>query len=492
MGLRHQVRPLQPQDPREVSGYPLRGRLGAGGMGTVYLSETRGGQPVAVKVVHAQLAEDPLFRRRFEQEVNAALRVRGRYLVPVLDSDTAGAVPWVATSYVPGPSLASAVATSGPLPPQTVLLLTAGIAHALTAIHDAGVVHRDLKPGNVLLAEDGPAVIDFGIARAADATSLTGTDVRVGTPAFMAPEQIEGGAPATPALDIFALGLTAYFAATGTHPFGEGAASSLLYRIVNGQPDISACPPGLRELIGPCLAKDPAARPTPSDIVETCRRLGETMGLASPLPSAGWFTAPYTTVSAVPTPPRVPPFVPPHVMSAPTPTPLTQYPTGTRRPSYPPATRHGSRAATSAITLALLSLPGLLYLAYLITEFQRFSAGPPVVVPVYLTLGVTEMIAFLIGALLLSQHAMVGRWMIVVAGGVVALQGAGSIPIFFFTGGDLAFEPPPSLPAYSVIFFVVMPLIAAPALAAAITAAHPSTGRWCLSVAGPAVPPGLR
>ncbi|SOD65449.1 Serine/threonine protein kinase [Streptomyces zhaozhouensis] len=457
-------------------------------MGTVYLSHTRGGRPVAVKVVHPQLAEDPLFRRRFEQEVNAALRVRGRYLVPVLDSDTSGAVPWVATDYVPGPSLASGVATHGRLSPEAALRLTAGVAHALAAIHEAGVVHRDLKPGNVLLAEDGPAVIDFGIARAADATSLTGTDVRVGTPAFMAPEQIEGAAPATPAVDVFALGLTVHFAATGTHPFGEGATSALLYRIVNGRPDLSACPSALRELVGACLARDPAARPTPADIVGTCRRLGETMGLASPLPSTGWLPEAHTTVPDVPAPlpeqprvpPQVPPFMPPGVMSAPAPAPLTEYPAGAGRPSHPPATGHGSRTATAtaAITLALLSLPGLLYLVHLITEFESLSVGPPALIRAHLALGVIEIAALLTGALLLSQRVSAGRWVTVVAGGAVALQGASAVPFFYSTGGDLAFESPPPLPSYSVIFFVIMPLVAAPALAAAITAGHPSTGRW--------------
>jgi serine/threonine protein kinase len=305
----------------EVSGYRLRGRIGAGAMGTVYLSQTLGGQPVALKVVHDRLAQDPMFLRRFQQEVNAARRVRGRYLVPVLDSNTEGAVPWLATEYVPGPSLTLAVATHGPLPPEAVVRLIAGIAQALEDIHSGEVVHRDLKPGNVLLGDDGPAVIDFGIARAADASALTSTNVRVGTPAFMAPEQIEGTPPATPAVDVFALGLTAHFAATGTHPFGEGTESALLYRIVNRQPDLSSCPEGLRELIGPCLEKEPADRPSPSGIVEACRSLGQTMGLENPLPSTGWLPAAYPTrtdtevdVEAL----RLPPHIPPHEMSAPT------------------------------------------------------------------------------------------------------------------------------------------------------------------------------
>ncbi|WP_328342230.1 protein kinase [Streptomyces violaceus] len=279
---------LSPDDAHEIAGYRLRARLGEGGMGMVYLSHTRGGQPVALKVVRREYAQDPEFRKRFSQEVTAARRVQGPYTAPVLDSFTEGPEPWLAIGYVPGPSLASAVYQHGRLPLRTVLQLTAGIAEALQTIHAAGVIHRDLKPSNVLLASDGPRVIDFGIARAADTTALTGTDVRLGTPAYMAPEQAMGG-DVTPVLDVFALGLVAFFAATGRHPFGEGASHALLYRIVSNEPDLDACPDELRGVIAGCLAKDPRARPTPEQIIEACNTLAGTGGL---IRHEGWWLPP--------------------------------------------------------------------------------------------------------------------------------------------------------------------------------------------------------
>ncbi|MEV0323639.1 serine/threonine protein kinase [Streptomyces sp. NPDC050658] len=279
---------LAPDDAREIAGYRLRARLGEGGMGMVYLSHTRGGQPVALKVVRREYAQDPEFRQRFTQEVTAARRVQGPYTAPVLDSFTDGPEPWLAVSYVPGPSLSSAVYEHGVLPVPTVLQLMAGIAEALQTIHAAGVIHRDLKPSNVLLAADGPRVIDFGIARAADTTALTGTDVRLGTPAFMAPEQAMGG-DVTPALDVFALGLVAHFAATRQHPFGDGASHALLYRIVSTEPDLSACPEQLRGLVAACLAKEPGARPTPAQIIDACASLAGTSGLAR---QEGWWLPP--------------------------------------------------------------------------------------------------------------------------------------------------------------------------------------------------------
>ncbi|WP_052851508.1 serine/threonine-protein kinase [Streptomyces avicenniae] len=302
-------RPLGREDPREVAGYRLMARLGSGGMGTVYLSYTRGGQPVALKLVRNEFAEDPDFRRRFEQEVRAARQVHGVYTVPVLDSNTEGAAPWLATAYVPGMPLSEAVRDHGPLPLATVLLLMGGVAEALSSIHAAGIVHRDLKPGNVLLAPDGPKVIDFGIARAADATALTGTDVRVGTPSYMAPEQITG-APVGPATDVFTLGLVTYYAATGGHPFGEGAAHAVMYRAVQDEPDLGAVPPEVAGLIRACLAKAPEARPTPGQVIEACRRLspGRTLQRAEswlPPPVAAAVGQRAATPS-VATPPPVP------------------------------------------------------------------------------------------------------------------------------------------------------------------------------------------
>ncbi|MFD7325250.1 serine/threonine-protein kinase [Streptomyces sp. NPDC059875] len=263
--------PLAGDDPTTVAGYRLAARLGAGGMGKVYLSYTPGGRPVAIKVIRPEFGDDAEFRRRFAQEVQSAQRVQGLFTAPVIDADTDGPMPWLATAYVPGPSLADAVLAHGALPVETVLLLVAGMAEALHVIHGAGIVHRDLKPSNVLLAADGPRVIDFGIAYAADATSLTGSGVTIGTPSFMAPEQAQGGGRVTPATDVFALGQVAAFAATGTPAFGEGTSHGVLYRIIHEEPDLSRVPERLQELVVRSLAKDPAARPSVAEIIALCQ-----------------------------------------------------------------------------------------------------------------------------------------------------------------------------------------------------------------------------
>ncbi|WP_051023442.1 serine/threonine-protein kinase [Nocardia pneumoniae] len=238
---------LSADDPREIGGYRLCARLGAGGMGRVYLAYTPGGRPVALKVVRPELAEDHEFRHRFAQEVASARRIHGLYTAQVIDAGTCATTPWLATTFVPGPSLHQVVHRYGPLPERTVLLLCAGIAEALHAIHTAGVVHRDLKPGNVLIAADGPRVIDFGIARAADASPLTGTGLLVGSPGFIAPEQVSG-LPATPATDVFALGALIAYTGSATHPFGDGPEPASLYRAIHDEPDLSrlphtSCPP---------------------------------------------------------------------------------------------------------------------------------------------------------------------------------------------------------------------------------------------------------
>ncbi|MFJ5262893.1 protein kinase [Streptomyces sp. NPDC088387] len=262
--------PLQADDPRQVAGYRLAARLGAGGMGRVYLSHTQGGRPVAIKVVRPELADDADFRRRFRREITAAQRVRGAYTAELIDADADGTPPWLATLYVPGPALSEAVARRGPLPVPAVLWLTAGIAEALQAVHGAGIVHRDLKPSNVLLASDGPRVIDFGISMAADVSSHTATGATLGTPQYMAPEQATAG-EVTAATDVFALAQTAAFALLGRPLYGDGPSATVLYRIVHTRPDLSGLPDGLRPLIARCLAHDPAERATLTDIVEWCR-----------------------------------------------------------------------------------------------------------------------------------------------------------------------------------------------------------------------------
>ncbi|MER7850693.1 protein kinase [Kitasatospora sp. NPDC096077] len=269
--------PLQAEDPTEVAGYRLYARLGAGGMGRVYLSYTPGGRPVALKVVRPEFAEDPEFHRRFTQEVANAQRIHGLYTAQVIDAGTEADSPWLVTAYVPGPSLQQVVREHGALPVRTVLLLMGGIAEALQAIHGVDVVHRDLKPANVLVAADGPRVIDFGIARAADATALTGTGLRIGSPAFMSPEQAQGAA-VTPATDVFALGALAAYVASGVQPFGEGPDTAVLYRVVHERPELDAVPAELRALLERCLAKSPADRPTPAEIIETARNHPEVGG----------------------------------------------------------------------------------------------------------------------------------------------------------------------------------------------------------------------
>ncbi|MFI8341830.1 serine/threonine-protein kinase [Streptomyces sp. NPDC085639] len=325
--------PLKADDPAVVGGYRLAAVLGAGGMGKVYLSYTPGGRPIAIKVIRPEFSEDPEFRRRFQQEVRAAERVQGLYTAPVIDSDTEGPQPWLATAYVPGPSLAHAVARHGALPVRSVLLLTVGVAEALHVIHGAGIVHRDLKPANVLLASDGPRVIDFGIARAADSTALTSTGVSVGTPAFMAPEQASAGT-VTPATDVFALGQIAAFTAIGASVFGDGPSHAVLYRIVHEDPDLSALPEELRPVVTRCLSRDPADRPTLTEVIELCNAASETPLRQGedwlPQAVAGSITERLQLPAPAPTPP-------PQPAAAPTPTEVSAQSPAPGAPAVPAA-----------------------------------------------------------------------------------------------------------------------------------------------------------
>ncbi|MFB7937785.1 ABC transporter substrate-binding protein [Streptomyces sp. NPDC056049] len=268
---------LDGSDPRQVGRYRILARLGAGGMGRVYLGRSTSGRMVAVKVVRAELAEDPEFQRRFVREVEAARRVTGFFTAAVVDADPLGSPPWLATAYVPGLPLETAVRTHGAWPLRSLLYLGAGLVEALEAIHGTGLVHRDLKPSNVLIAPDGPRVIDFGISLIAESHVLTQTGTVIGTPGFMSPEQVAGTAVG-PATDVFALGAVLAFAATGVGPFGTGSAHSVNFRAVYGEPDLRLLPPGVG-FVARCLAKDPALRPTvPELLAEFAALLGEGSG----------------------------------------------------------------------------------------------------------------------------------------------------------------------------------------------------------------------
>ncbi|MET7716643.1 DUF4328 domain-containing protein [Streptomyces sp. NPDC005407] len=266
---------LNPDDPQAIGAYRLLRRLGAGGMGQVYLARSAGGRTVAVKLVHRELAGQAEFRRRFQQEVEAARRVGGQWTAPVLDADTNAATPWVATGYIAGPSLQDVVAdvSYGPLPERSVLVLANGLLGALADIHRAGLVHRDLKPSNVLITLDGPRVIDFGIARALEPVAeapATRTGAVIGSPGFMSPEQVRGERVGT-ASDVFCLGAVLAYAMTGRVPFGgvESGIHALLFRIAHEDPDLSALPEGpLLRLITACLAKNPEDRPTVAQLLE--------------------------------------------------------------------------------------------------------------------------------------------------------------------------------------------------------------------------------
>ena len=272
---------LQPGDPQLIGPYRLVGQLGSGGMGRVFMGLSAGGRPVAVKVIRPELAADQEFRVRFSREVAAAGRVSGLFTALVVDADVDGPVPWLATAYVAGPSLSEAVTRYGPMPVGSVLALAAGLAEGLSAIHAAGVVHCDLKPSNVLLSQDGPRVIDFGISRAAEAASAAAGLV-VGSPGFMSPEQAMGEEIGPPS-DIFSLGAVLTFAATGGGPFGKGSSPELAYRLVYRPPDLGLLPAELRPLVERCLAKDPGQRPTAEEVLAAA---GASQSATGSLPDA--------------------------------------------------------------------------------------------------------------------------------------------------------------------------------------------------------------
>jgi Protein kinase domain len=311
-------------------------------MGQVFLGQSPGGRLVAVKLIRPELAADPEFRARFAREVAAARHVSGMFTAAVVDADPQGPEPWLVTAYVPGPSLSAAVGKHGPLPVSSVLTLAAGLAEGLGAVHAAGMVHRDLKPSNVLLASDGPRIIDFGISRAADATALTRADLVVGSPGFMSPEQAMG-LEVGPASDVFSLGAVITFAATGAGPFGTGSATALLYRVVHDPPETDRLPAEIQPLAAACLAKDPSRRPTSEQLLA---ELGSAQPAANWLPwpvaaeavyprsaaaAQPWtLTEPYGPPHQAPGPPARPEAAPGQAQPPPRPAPRGQEPGATR------------------------------------------------------------------------------------------------------------------------------------------------------------------
>ncbi|WP_217214585.1 serine/threonine-protein kinase [Streptomyces sp. AC550_RSS872] len=252
---------LRREDPRVVGSFRLHRRLGAGGMGVVYLGSDKKGQRVALKVIRPDLAEDQEFRSRFAREVSAARRIRGGCTARLVAADLEAERPWFATQYVPGPSLHDKVADEGPLGAAEVAAVGAALSEGLVAVHEAGVVHRDLKPSNILLSPKGPRIIDFGIAWATGASTLTHVGTAVGSPGFLAPEQVRGAA-VTPATDVFSLGATLAYASMGDSPFGHGSSEVMLYRVVHEEAQLQGVPDALAPLVRACLAKDPEERPS--------------------------------------------------------------------------------------------------------------------------------------------------------------------------------------------------------------------------------------
>ncbi|GAA3781397.1 serine/threonine-protein kinase [Streptomyces coacervatus] len=278
---------LRREDPRVVGSFRLHRRLGAGGMGVVYLGSDKKGQRVALKVIRPDLAEDQEFRSRFAREVSAARRIRGGCTARLVAADLDAERPWFATQYVPGPSLHDKVADGGPLVAADVAAVGAALSEGLVAVHEAGVVHRDLKPSNILLSPKGPRIIDFGIAWATGASTLTHVGTAVGSPGFLAPEQVRGAA-VTPATDVFSLGATLAYASMGDSPFGHGSSEVMLYRVVHEEAQLHGVPDALAPLVRACLAKDPEERPSTLQLSLRLKEIAarEAQGLADPRPPA--------------------------------------------------------------------------------------------------------------------------------------------------------------------------------------------------------------
>ncbi|WP_405902769.1 serine/threonine-protein kinase [Streptomyces sp. NBC_00656] len=360
--------PLRADSPAHIGPYTVLARLGAGGMGEVYLGLREGGgagtEPVAVKTVRREMARDPGFRQRFRRETELARSTQGPHLAPLLDCDAEAEVPWLATAYVAGPTLSSAVRRSGALGEEEVRMLGAGLARALEAVHASRVVHRDVKPGNVMLAADGPRLIDFGIARDTGASALTTTSRMVGSPAFMSPEHVAGSGRVVTASDVFCLASVLCFAATGRDPFGDGPVAAVLYRVKYVEADLDGVPEALRAVLQDCLVADPAARPTPATLAA---RLAPEGSVRWPGPVAahiGEYERELASVRALGGP-LLPGYTPTEAATG-SRTPADQLPT--RGPGLPPPAAAPARrrpllvAALAAVVLTGAATGGLLAL----------------------------------------------------------------------------------------------------------------------------------
>ncbi|MGQ4269980.1 serine/threonine-protein kinase [Nocardiopsis changdeensis] len=452
--------PLRDGDPDRIGPYRLEGRLGGGGMGRVFLGRSPGGHRVAVKVVRPELAGDEDFRRRFATEVKAARRVGGFYTAPVVDADPEGDPPWLATAYVPGPSLHRVVADRGPLPAEEAAALGAGLAEGLAAVHAQGIVHRDLKPANVLLSGEGPRLIDFGIARALDTTSYTRTATVLGTASFMSPEQVRAERVG-PASDIFSLGCLLVFAATGHGPFGEGPGHAVAYRIVHEEPDLAGLPEALAEVARDCLAKDPGARPDPGALTARLAALAPADGRAV---GDGW-REPEGATEVLPR------------AGAPRPTAVVTEATGGA--DGPPGAgtdpEPDGRTGRRAVGLARAAFLGILVIVVLAVVGLLFPGSPTEAIVVNLVAGLIEAPLLFLGAWRLSRRGENGRRMVIGAGIAASVHGASIIVQVFFLGG----------PVDWVLIAIVFGLVSAGTAAGAVAAAaHPDTGRWCAGGAG--------
>jgi hypothetical protein len=338
------MNPLQDVDPPTIGDFRLIARLGSGGMGQLYVGAGTDGSLAAVKVIRPDQAHDATFRARFRREIAAARKATGTHTARILGADPDDAQPWLATEYIPGPSLAEAVARFGPFLEPAARVLMAGLCLGLTQLHDAGLVHRDLKPGNVLLTPSGPRIIDFGVSRVFDASVLTHTGQLVGSPGFMAPEQAVGSGDAGPPADIFALGAVLCFALTGDSPFGTGLTPAVVYRVVHEPPDLDRLPSSLRTFIAACLEKDPALRPSAADVLA---RLGPAEA------AAGWLPAPVEADIRS----RIAELAELRRCGADTPTVLRP---ARRRPTAAPAPRRRGRrtVAVAAAAAAALAIAG--------------------------------------------------------------------------------------------------------------------------------------